>query len=187
MKFGEPEIISNIKTMTALEAQHEVITDLILENKKLKQERDEALKCSHNMSPQLIKYTIKVDSLRDILKQHGFKNIEFFWHNDGICSGNWKDMSVAMEKPDRDTTFTLWNFGFRSTAENNKRIKLNAIATEPSHGDEIFHFDLSYYPEVVLHDRHKFYGPSARLEVSGILERDLTNLQKYIDYLVNLK
>jgi len=28
--------------MTTLEAQHEVITDLILENKKLKQERDEA-------------------------------------------------------------------------------------------------------------------------------------------------
>ena len=30
--------------MTTLEAQHEVITDLILENKKLKQERDEAHK-----------------------------------------------------------------------------------------------------------------------------------------------
>ena len=30
--------------MTTLEAQHQVITDLILENKKLKQERDEARK-----------------------------------------------------------------------------------------------------------------------------------------------
>jgi len=140
------------------------------------------------MSPQLIKYNRKVDSLRDILKQHGFENLEFFWYNDGIYRGNWKDMSVSMEKPDnRDTTFTLWNFEFRSTSENNKGIKLRAIASEPPEGDEIFHFDLEYYPEVVLHDRHKFYGPSARLEVSGILERDLTNLQKYIDYLVNLK
>ena len=139
------------------------------------------------MSPQLIKYTRKVDSLRDILKQHGFENLECFWYNDGIYSGNWKDMSVANEKPDREETFTLWNFGFRSSIEDNKRIKLNAIATEPPEGDEIFHFELAYYPEVVLHERHKFYGPSARLEVSGILERDLTNLQKYIDYLVNLK
>lgn len=139
------------------------------------------------MSLELIRYNRKVDSLRDILKKHGFENLEFFWHNDGIYSGNWKDMSVAMEKPDREETFTLWNFGFRSSKEDNKRIKLNAIATEPPEGDEIFHLDLAYYPEVVLHDRHKFYGPSARLEVSGILERDLTNLQKYIDYLVNLK
>ena len=139
------------------------------------------------MSPQLIKYNRKVDSLRDILKQHGFENLECFWYNDGIYSGNWKDMSVANEKPDGEETFTLWNFGFRSSIEDNKRIKLNAIATEPPEGDEIFHFELAYYPEVVLHDRHKFYGPSARLEVSGILERDLTNLQKYIDYLVNLK
>ena len=139
------------------------------------------------MSPQLIKYTRKVDSLRDILKQHGFENLEFFWHNDGICSGNWKDMSVAMEEPDSEETFTLWKFEFRSTSENNKRIKLRAISSEPPEGDEIFHFELAYYPEVVLHDRHKFYGPSARLEVSCILERDLTNLQKYIDYLVNLK
>ena len=139
------------------------------------------------MSPQLIKYTRKVDSLRDILKQHGFENLEFFWYNDGIYSGNWKDMSVANEKPDSEETFTLWKFEFRSTSENNKRIKLRAIASEPPEGDEIFHFELAYYPEVVLHDRHKFYGPSARLEVSCILERDLTNLQKYIDYLVNLK
>ena len=139
------------------------------------------------MSPQLIKYTRKVDSLRHILKQHGFENLECFWYIDGFYSGNWKDMSVANEKPDREETFTLWNFGFRSSIEDNKRIKLNAIATEPPEGDEIFHFELAYYPEVVLHDRHKFYGPSARLEVSGILERDLINLQKYIDYLVNLK
>jgi hypothetical protein len=139
------------------------------------------------MSPQLIKYNRKVDSLRDILKQHGFENLECFWYNDGVYLGNWKDMSVSIEKPDSEETFTLWKFGFRSTTENNKKIKLHAISTEPPEGDEIFHFNLEYYPEVVLHDRHKFYGPSARLEVSGILERDLTNLQKYIDYLVNLK
>ena len=139
------------------------------------------------MSPQLIKYNGKVDSLRDILKQHGFENLECFWYNDGIYFGLWKDMSVSIEKPERDTTFTLWRFGFSSTSENNKRIKLRAIGSEPPEGDEIFHFELAYYPEVVLHDRHKFYGPSARLEVSGILERDLTNLQKYIDYLTGIK
>ena len=138
------------------------------------------------MSPQLIRYTRKVDSLRDVLKQHGFENLEFFWYNDGIYSGNWKDTSVATEKPDPEERMALWNFGFRSNKEDNKRIKLNAIASEPPQGDEIFHFELRYYPEVVLHNRHKFYGPSAMLEVSGILERDLTDLQKYINYLLNI-
>jgi hypothetical protein len=42
----ELEVEKNLKEkeeeMTTLEAQHEVITDLILENKKLKRERDEA-------------------------------------------------------------------------------------------------------------------------------------------------
>jgi len=38
-----------------------------------------------------------------------------------------------------------------------------------------------------LHDRKDYSGPTARLEVCGILEEDLTNMQKYIDYLLNLK
>jgi len=138
------------------------------------------------MSPELIRYTKKVDSLRDILKQHGFENLQFHWYSDGIYSGNWKDMSVATEMPDREETMTMWQFGFRSSKEDNKRIKLEARASEPPQGDEIFIFELRYYPEVVLHDRHKFYGPSAMLEVSGILERDLTDLQKYINYLLNI-
>ena len=37
--------------MTTLEAQHEVITDLILENKKLKQERDEARDIGEKLKP----------------------------------------------------------------------------------------------------------------------------------------
>lgn len=139
------------------------------------------------MSPKLIRYTKKVDSLREILKQHGFENLHFHWYADGFYSGNWKDMSVATEEPDRGDIMAIWQFGFGSSKEDNKRIKLEARASEPPQGDEIFIFELRYYPEVVLHDRHKFYGPSAVLEVSGILERDLTNLQKYIDYLVNLK
>lgn len=138
------------------------------------------------MSPELIKIIKKVDSLREILKQHGFENLEFFWYNDGLYSGNWKDMSVAAERPEPGERIAIWNFGFRSNKEDNKRIKLNAIASEPPFADELFHFELRYYPEVVLHDRHKFYGPSAVLEVSGILERDLKDLQKYINYLLNI-
>ena len=138
------------------------------------------------MSPQLIRYTKKVDSLRDILKKHGFEKLEFHWYSDGIYSGNWKDMTVATEEPDGNERFALWNFGFRSSKEDNKRIKLEARASEPPQGDEIFIFELRYHPEVVLHDRHKFYGPTAMLEVSGILERDLTDLQKYINYLLNI-
>jgi hypothetical protein len=46
---------------------------------------------------------------------------------------------------------------------------------------------LRYYPEVKLHDREGYSGPTAKLEVSNIMEEDLINLQKYIDYLLNLK
>lgn len=138
------------------------------------------------MSPELIKIIKKVDSLREILKQHGFENLEFFWYNDGLYSGNWKDMSVAAERPEPGERIAIWNFGFRSNKEDNKRIKLNAIASDPPQGDEIFHFELRFYPEVQLHDRHKFYGPTAVLEVSSILERDLKDLQKYINYLLNI-
>jgi len=72
------------------------------------------------MSPQLIKYNRKVDSLRDILKQHGFENLEFFWHNDGINSGLWKDMSVSIENQ-KETQHSL--FGITDLAVLQKIIK----------------------------------------------------------------
>ena len=68
--------------------------------------------------------------------------------------------------------------------EKFKRIHLEALMPV---FEDYFSFDLRYYPEVELHDRKGYLGPTAKLEVCGILEEDLTNLQKYIDYLLNLK
>lgn len=136
------------------------------------------------MSPELIKLTKKVDSFRAVLKQHGFENLHFFWYDDGRYNAMWKDMSVACEKPDREESSTFWEFGFKSQNNKIKRLHLEAIV--PLHED-YFVFDLRYYPEIELHDRKGYSGPTARLEVCGILEEDLTNLQKYIDYLLNLK
>ena len=53
------------------------------------------------MSPELIKIIKKVDSFKDVLKEHGFENLECFWYSDGFYSSNLRDMSVANEKPDR--------------------------------------------------------------------------------------
>jgi hypothetical protein len=136
------------------------------------------------MSPELIKIIRKVDSFREVLKQHGFEKLECFWYSDGFYSSNWRDMSVANEKPDREESMSFWQFGFKSQHEKIKRIHLEAIAPWT---EDYFYFDLRYYPEVKLHDREGYSGPTAKLEVCGILEEDLTNLQKHIDYLLNLK
>jgi hypothetical protein len=135
------------------------------------------------MSPELIKIIKKVDSFRDVLKEHGFENIECFWYSDGFYSGNWRDMSVANEKPDREEHMSLWQFGFKSQNEKNKRIYLEALMPV---FDDYFRFELRYYPEVRLHDEPEYSGPTARLEVSGIQEKHLTDLQKYINYLLNI-
>ena len=136
------------------------------------------------MSPELIKLTKKVDSFREVLKEHGFEKLECFWYSDGSYSSNWRDMSVANEKPDREESMSFWQFGFKSQHEKIKRIHLEAMAPWT---EDYFYFDLRYYPEIELHDRKGYSGPTAKLEVCGILEEDLTNLQKYIDYLLNLK
>ena len=136
------------------------------------------------MSPELIKIIKKVDSFRGILKQHGFENLECFWYSDGFYSSNWRDMSVANEKPDREESSTYWQFGFKSQHEKVKRIHLEALMPV---FENYFTFELRYYPEVELHDRKYYSGPTAVLNVSSIMEEDLTNLQKYIDYLLNLK
>lgn len=136
------------------------------------------------MSPELIKIIKKVDSFRDVLKEHSFENLECWWYSDGFYSSNWRDMSVANEKPDREESSTYWQFGFKSQHEKVKRIHLEALMPV---FEDYFTFDLRYYPEVALHDRKDYSGPTAKLEVCGMLEEDLTNLQKYIDYLLNLK
>jgi hypothetical protein len=79
------------------------------------------------MSPELIKIIKKVDSFREVLKQHGFENIQCLWYADGRYCSNWKDMSVAKEKPDIEESSTFWQFGFRSQNEKNKRIHLEAL------------------------------------------------------------
>jgi hypothetical protein len=38
--------------------------------------------------------------------------------------------------------------------------------------------------DIELHDRKGYHGPVAVSSIQDILEEDLTNLQKYIDYLV---
>ena len=93
-------------------------------------------------------------------------------------------MSVANEKPDRDESSTYWQFGFKSQNEKNKRIYIEALMPV---FEDYFRFDLKYYPEVELHDREGYSGPTAVLNVSSILEEDLKDMQKYIDYLLNLK
>lgn len=136
------------------------------------------------MSPELIIYSKKVDSLRDVLRQHGFETLECFWYTDGFYSSNWKDMSVANEKPaDIDGHDAFWQFGFKSQHKEIKRIYLEALMVI---FEDYFTFDLRYYPEVELHDRKGYSGPVAKLEVTNIMEEDLTDLQKYINYLLNI-
>ena len=136
------------------------------------------------MSPELIKIIKKVDSFREVLKEHSFENLECFWYSDGFFSSNWSNMSVANEKPDREESSTYWQFGFKSQHEKVKRIHLEALMPV---FEDYFTFELRYYPEIELHDRKYYSGPTAVLNVSSIMEEDLTNLQKYIDYLLNLK
>ena len=136
------------------------------------------------MSPELIKIIKKADSFREVLKEHGFESLECFWYSDGFYSSNWRDMSVANEKPDREESSTFWQFGFKSKNEKFKRLHLEALMPV---FEDYFTFELRYYPEVELHDRKYYSGPTAVLSVSNIMEEDLTNMQKYINYLLNLK
>lgn len=136
------------------------------------------------MSPELIKYHKKVDSFRDVLKEHGFENLQFFWYSDGFYHSSWSNMSVAEERPSRIESLTTWQFGFKSQNEDNKRIHMEALIPI---FEDYFTFDLKFYPRVKLHDEKEYSGPTARLEVSGILEKHLTDLQKYINYLVNIQ
>ena len=135
------------------------------------------------MSPKLIKLNKKVDSFREVLKANGFEDLHFFWYNDGQYNAMWKDMSVACEEPDHNEHTAYWQFGFKS--QNNKIKRLHLEALMPVFED-YFTFELRYYPEVRLHDEPEYSGPTARLEISGIQEKHLKSLQKYINYLLNI-
>ena len=133
------------------------------------------------MNAETINLHKKAESLKPLLEKAGFKNLEYFWYTDGFYRGNWKDMSVAIDRPEREEHLSFWEFGFKSVDENNFRVHLEA---KMHIGEDYFVFELRYYPEVKLHDREGYLGPNAVLSVENILEEDLTNLEKYVDYLV---
>jgi hypothetical protein len=132
------------------------------------------------MKAETIRLQKKADKIQEQLKSFGFEKFEHFWHNDGIYSGAWSDMSVACDEPE-PSSYCFWQFGFRSIWSKNRRVHIEAIM--PVH-ENYFTFDLKYFPEVKLHDRDGYWGPVAVSSIQDILEEDLINLQKYIDYLV---
>jgi hypothetical protein len=85
-----------------------------------------------------------------------------------------------MDEPEQDA-YCHWQFTFRSNWSTNRRLHLEAVVPV---FEDYFTFDLRYYKDIELHDRKGYSGAVAISSVEGILEEDLTNLQKYIDYLV---
>jgi hypothetical protein len=98
--------------MTTLEAQHEVITDLILENQKLKQERDELQKainglCEHlGVSPAnttlLAVEVLKIKRERDEAREkYDLEATEHMLAINKICNERDKIREVLMVIEDR--------------------------------------------------------------------------------------
>jgi hypothetical protein len=132
------------------------------------------------MKAETIRLHKKAEKIQEKLREFNFHFFEHYWSNDGVSSGAWEDVSVGCDEPDHEA-FCYWQFGFRSSWSTNRRLHLEAII--PVHED-YFVFDLKYYQDIELHDRKGYYGPVSVSSVQGILEEDLTNLQKYIDYLI---
>jgi hypothetical protein len=134
------------------------------------------------MKSETIKLHKKAESLKPLLEKAGFKKLEYFWYSDGFYRGNWKDMSLAIDRPESEQHDSFWEFGFKSVDENHFRVHLEAKIPI---GEDYFRLDLRYYPETELHNREGYLGPTAVFSVENILEEDLTNLQKYVDYLLS--
>jgi hypothetical protein len=132
------------------------------------------------MKAETIRLHKKAEKIQEKLREFNFHEFEHYWYNDGIVSGAWEDMSVACDEPER-SSYCFWQFVFRSKMSTNQRLHIEAIM--PVHED-YFTFDLKYFPEVKLHDRDGYWGPVAVSSIQDILEEDLINLQKYIDFLV---
>jgi hypothetical protein len=133
------------------------------------------------MKAETIKYFKKAEKIQETLREFNFHHFEYMWYTDGRYSGCWKDLSVSMDYPDYDH-YCYWQFCFRSSWSTNRRVHLEAIVPV---GEDYFTFELRYYPDVELHDRKGFMGPASVFSVEDILEEDLINLQKYIDYLIS--
>ena len=132
------------------------------------------------MNADTIRYFNRAEKLQEQLREFNFHHFEYFWYNDGTYSGCWKDMSVSMDAPDRDG-HCYWQFGFRSKLSSNSRLNLEGIVPV---GDDYFVFNMRYVQEVKLHDRDGYWGPVAVSSIEDILEEDLANVQKFIEYLV---
>jgi hypothetical protein len=132
------------------------------------------------MKAETIKLHKKAEEIQEKLREFNFHHFEHYWYNDGIYTGAWEDLSVACDEPDHEP-YSYWQFGFRSSWSTNRRVHIKALMPP---FENYFVFDLEYYQDIELHDRKGYYGPTAVSSVQGILEKDLTNLQKYIDYLV---
>jgi hypothetical protein len=132
------------------------------------------------MNANTIKYFKKAEKIQEKLREFNFHHFEYMWYTDGRYSGCWKDMSVSMDEPEQDS-YCHWQFTFRSSWSTDRKLHLEAVMPV---FEDYFVIDLRYYRDIQLHDREGYYGPTPILSVQGILEEDLTNMQKYIDFLV---
>lgn len=132
------------------------------------------------MNADTIRYFKKAEKIQETLREFNFHHFEYLWYTDGRYSGCWKDMSVSMDEPEQDS-YCHWQFTFRSSWSTDRKLHLEAVMPV---FEDYFVFDLRYYRDIQLHDREGYYGPTPVLSVQGILEEDLPDMQKYIDYLI---
>ncbi len=132
------------------------------------------------MKAETIKYFKKAEKIQETLREFNFHHFEYMWYTDGRYSGCWKDLSVSMDEPEHDS-YCHWQFCFRSSWSTDRKLHLEAVMPV---FEDYFVIDLRYYRDIQLHDREGYYGPTPVLSVQGILEEDLPNMQKYIDYLI---
>jgi len=132
------------------------------------------------MKAETIKLQKKAEKIQQKLREFNFDHFEHMWYSDGRYSGRWKDLSVSLDEPEHDS-YCHWQFTFRSKWSTNRRLHLEAVMPV---FEDYFTFDLKYFPEVKLHDRDGYWGPVAVSSIQDILEEDLPNMQKFIDYLI---
>jgi hypothetical protein len=132
------------------------------------------------MKAETIKYFKKAEKLQETLREFNFHDFVYLWYTDGRYSGYWKDMSVSIDEPEQDS-YCHWQFTFRSKWSTNRRLHLEAVMPV---FEDYFVIDLRYYEDIELHGRKGYSGATSVLSVEGILEEDLKDMQKYIDYLI---
>ena len=136
------------------------------------------------MNAETIKLQQKAESFKPILEKAGFGELEYFWYLDGIYAGCWSDMSVALDRPEDESHYNHWQFGFRTRHKEDPRIHLQSVVEV---FDDWFRFTLSYIPNVELHKRKGMMGPGLRMEIDDILEQDLDRLSEFVEYFSCLK